>query len=567
MQKTEENAQQAVLDIQPVSNPDTDLPELPAQQELTAEPEPTPLTEQVSVSQNAIEHALEPEQEPEPEPEPEQEPESEQEPEPEPETSPIETAVPVVEPELVSVPEPVAEPEAEPETAQDSVSEPKTDLSADVLPPVALTVMPTKVQFSSFNLEPALEKAISDLGYEFCTPIQAQSLRFTLRGYDVTGKAQTGTGKTAAFLITIINDLLKNPMQDTRYIGEPRAIVLAPTRELVMQIASDAANLTKHTDLHVVTLVGGEDYQKQLRQVDKRPVDIVVATPGRLIDFLQQDHLYLGLVELLVIDEADRMLDMGFIPQVRTIVSRTPHKDCRQTLLFSATFTPEIIELTSRWAMDPIMIEIQPERVATDNVEQLVYLVTTDDKYKLLYNLIAAEGSDRVIVFNNRRDQVRKLADNLYRHGVSCGLLSGEIAQNKRVRTLEEFRDGTIKVLVATDVAGRGLHIDDVTHVINYSLPEEPEDYVHRIGRTGRAGSVGTSISFACEEDSFLLPNIEKTLGQKLPCVYPDASLLVDPPPFSRPTHFKDESKPARSGGSSRPGQGRSGGGKPRPRR
>lgn len=549
MQKTEENEQQAVLDIQPVSNPDTDLPDVPAQQELAAEPEPTPVAEQVSVSQTAIEPALE------------------LEPEPEPETSPIETALPVVEPELISAPQLVAEPEAESETVQDSVSEPETDLSADVLPPVALTVMPTKVQFSSFNLEPALEKAISDLGYEFCTPIQAQSLRYTLRGYDVTGKAQTGTGKTAAFLITIINDLLKNPMQDSRYIGEPRAIVLAPTRELVMQIASDAANLTKHTDLHVVTLVGGEDYQKQLRQVDKRPVDIVVATPGRLIDFLQQDHLYLGLVELLVIDEADRMLDMGFIPQVRTIVSRTPHKDCRQTLLFSATFTPEIIELTSRWAMDPIMIEIQPERVATDNVEQLVYLVTTDDKYKLLYNLIAAEGADRVIVFNNRRDQVRKLADNLYRHGVSCGLLSGEIAQNKRVRTLEEFRDGTIKVLVATDVAGRGLHIDDVTHVINYSLPEEPEDYVHRIGRTGRAGSVGTSISFACEEDSFLLPNIEKTLGQKLACVYPDASLLVDPPPFSRPTHFKDESKPTRSGGSSRPGQGRSGGGKPRPRR
>ncbi|MBU2097817.1 MAG: ATP-dependent RNA helicase RhlB [Gammaproteobacteria bacterium] len=423
-----------------------------------------------------------------------------------------------------------------------------------------------KVPFSTFNLEPPLERAIADLGFEFCTPIQAQSLRYTLRGYDVTGKAQTGTGKTAAFLITIINDLLKNPMQDTRYIGEPRAIVLAPTRELVIQIANDAANLTKHTDLHVVTLVGGEDYQKQLRQVDKRPVDIVVATPGRLIDFLQQDHLYLGLVELLVIDEADRMLDMGFIPQVRTIVSRTPHKDCRQTLLFSATFTPEIIELTSRWAMDPVMIEIQPERVATDNVEQLVYLVTTEDKYKLLYNLIAAEGADRVIVFNNRRDQVRKLADNLYRHGVSCGLLSGEIAQNKRVRTLEEFRDGTIKVLVATDVAGRGLHIDDVTHVINYSLPEEADDYVHRIGRTGRAGSVGTSISFACEEDSFLLPNIEKTLGQKLPCVYPDASLLADPPPFSRPTHFKDESKPAR-GGSSKSGHGRSGGGKPRPRR
>ncbi len=421
------------------------------------------------------------------------------------------------------------------------------------------------IPFSRFALEKPLERAIKELGYKFCTPIQAQSLRYTLRGFDVTGKAQTGTGKTAAFLITIINDQLKNPVTEERFIGEPRALILAPTRELVMQIASDAQNLSKGCGLHVVTLVGGEDYKKQLAAVDSKPVDIIVATPGRLIDFLQNDQLYLGLVEILVIDEADRMLDMGFIPQVRTIVSRTPHKDCRQTLLFSATFTPEIIELTSRWAMDPIMIEIAPERVATDTIEQIVYLVTTEDKYKLLYNLIKAEGADKVIVFNNRRDQVRKLADSLYRNGVSCGLLSGEIAQNKRVKTLEAFRDGEIQVLVATDVAGRGLHIDDVSHVINYSLPEEAEDYVHRIGRTGRAGAIGTSISFACEEDSFLLPNIEEKLGQKLPCVYPDEVLLAEPPAFTRPSHFKDESKPSARGG--RSGAGKGGAGKPRPRR
>jgi ATP-dependent RNA helicase RhlB len=435
--------------------------------------------------------------------------------------------------------------------------------SAEATAPAETKVPAEQIPFSHFKLEEPLNKAIRDLGYAYCTPIQAQSLRYTLVGYDVTGKAQTGTGKTAAFLITIINDLLKKPIQEQRYVGEPRAIVLAPTRELVMQIASDAANLCKHTDLHVVTLVGGEDYQRQLRSVDKKPVDIVVATPGRLIDFLQNEHLYLGLVEILVIDEADRMLDMGFIPQVRNIVSRTPHRDCRQTLLFSATFTPEIIELTSRWAMDPIMIEIEPEHVATDTVEQIVYLVTSEDKYKLLYNLVSLQGSEKVIVFSNRRDQVRKLADNLHRNGVNCGLLSGEIAQNKRVRTLEEFRDGRIAVLVATDVAGRGLHIDDVTHVINYTLPEEAEDYVHRIGRTGRAGATGTSISFACEEDSFLLPNIEEKLGQKLPCVYPDQRLLTDPPPFSRPSKFKDESKAAgsKSGGRS------SGSGRPRPRR
>lgn len=395
-----------------------------------------------------------------------------------------------------------------------------------------------KLRFSAFNLVEPLNKAIADLGFTHCTPIQSQSLKFTLQGHDVTGRAQTGTGKTAAFLISIINDLLLNPVAEKRYLGEPRALIIAPTRELVMQIASDAQNLSKYAGLHVVTMVGGEDYQKQLRALDRKPVDIVVATPGRLIDFVQNDQVHLGLVEHLVIDEADRMLDMGFIPQVRSIVARTPAKECRQTLLFSATFTPEILELTKRWAMDPIMVEIEPEMVATDTIDQIVYLVTSADKYKLLYNLIAAEGADKVIVFNNRRDQVRKLADNLYRNGVSCGLLSGEVAQNKRVQTLEAFRNGELQVLVATDVAGRGLHIDDVSHVINYSLPEEAEDYVHRIGRTGRAGNVGTSISFACEEDSFLVPNIEEKLGRKLPCIRPDDSLLAAPPPFSRPSRF-----------------------------
>ncbi len=409
-----------------------------------------------------------------------------------------------------------------------------------------------RLRFSAFDLVEPLNKAIADLGFEYCTPIQAQSLRYTLEGHDVTGRAQTGTGKTAAFLITIINDLLSNPIEETRYIAEPRALIIAPTRELVMQIASDAQNLSKYAGLHIVTMVGGEDYQKQLRALDKKPVDIVVATPGRLIDFVQNDQIYLGLVELMVIDEADRMLDMGFIPQVRSIVSRTPAKECRQTLLFSATFTPEILELTKRWAMDPVMVEIEPEKVATDTIDQIVYLVTTEDKYKLLYNLIVAPGADKVIVFNNRRDQVRKLADNLYRNGISCGLLSGEVAQNKRVQTLEAFREGKLQVLVATDVAGRGLHIDDVTHVINYSLPEEAEDYVHRIGRTGRAGNVGTSISFACEDDSFLLPNIEEKLGRKLTCIHPQAHLLATPPAFTRPSKFKAEEKSGKDRGHSR---------------
>ena len=410
-----------------------------------------------------------------------------------------------------------------------------------------------QLSFDHFELEKPLREAIDQLGFEFCTPIQAQSLVHTLAGHDVTGKAQTGTGKTAAFLITIINDLLSNPIEEKRYLAEPRALIVAPTRELAIQIASDAAKLTACCDLHTVTLVGGEDYQKQNRALDAKPVDLVVATPGRLLDFVSNDNLYLGLIELLVLDEADRMLDMGFIPQVRQIVARTPRKDCRQTLLFSATFTPEIAELTTRWAMDPIMVEVEPEKVAADAVDQVVYLVTTAAKYNLLYQLVTQPEVEKVMVFSNRRDQVRRLADNLYRNGIDCGLLSGEIAQNKRIRTLEDFKSGKLKVLVATDVAGRGLHIDDVTHVINYTLPEEPEDYVHRIGRTGRAGAVGTSISFACEEDSFLLPDIEEKLGQKLECTHPEESLLETPPAFSRPSRFKEKSAlPSRGGGARR---------------
>lgn len=408
-----------------------------------------------------------------------------------------------------------------------------------------------QVSFDQFDLQKPLRDAIDQLGFEFCTPIQARSLAFTLNGHDVTGRAQTGTGKTAAFLITIINDLLCNPVEDERYSAEPRALVVAPTRELAIQIASDAEKLTACCDLHTVTLVGGEDYQKQHRALAKKPVDIVVATPGRLLDFVQNDNLYLGLVELLVLDEADRMLDMGFIPQVRQVVSRTPKKDCRQTLLFSATFTPEITELAGRWAMDPIMVEVEPEKVAADAVDQKVFLVTTEDKYNLLYNLLSEEKAEKVMVFSNRRDQVRKLADNLHRNGIDCGMLSGEIAQNKRIRTLDDFKSGKLPVLVATDVAGRGLHIDDVSHVVNYTLPEEPEDYVHRIGRTGRAGAIGTSISFACEEDSFLLPAIEEKLGQKLPCIHPEDGLLEKPPAFSRPSRFKAKDRP--SGGGNRP--------------
>lgn len=383
-----------------------------------------------------------------------------------------------------------------------------------------------KVRFHDLDLADGLLHAIADLQFRYCSPIQARSLPFTLRGHDVVGKAQTGTGKTAAFLITIIDDLLKNVLEEERFAGEARALIIAPTRELVMQIAEDARGLTRHTNLTVHTLVGGMDYDRQRRQLHENLCDILVATPGRLLDFCGSSDVYLDRIEVLVIDEADRMLDMGFIPQVRRIVRQTPKREYRQTLLFSATFTPEVLSLVEQWTDEPTIVEIEPEHVATDSVDQKIFITETNQKYELLMNILRSDDVESVIVFANRRDQCRKLQERLARAGFAVGLLSGEVAQNKRIKTLDDFKSRKIKVLVATDVAGRGIHIDGISHVINFTLPEEPEDYVHRIGRTGRAGKTGTSISFACEDDAFLLEPIEALLGEKLDCQRPPQALL-----------------------------------------
>lgn len=383
-----------------------------------------------------------------------------------------------------------------------------------------------KARFHDFDLPDALMHAIADLGFSYCSPIQAQSLPYTLRGGDIVGKAQTGTGKTAAFLISVINDLLKNPLEHERYAGEARAIVLAPTRELAIQIGKDAEALCKYSGLSVQVLVGGMDYQKQKNHLHAKLVDILVATPGRLIDFMESRDVHLDEVECLVIDEADRMLDMGFIPQVKRIVRATPMKENRQTLLFSATFNQDVLNLAKQWTCDPIHIEIQPERAATDNVEQRIYMMSSDEKFTVLMNLLQGDDVQSLIVFANRRDICRDLFEKLRACNVSCGILSGEVDQDKRIRTLEKFRSGQTKVLVATDVAGRGIHVDGISHVINYTLPEVADDYVHRIGRTGRAGAKGISISFASEDDSFLLPAIEQLLGQKLQCEMAPVELM-----------------------------------------
>jgi len=394
--------------------------------------------------------------------------------------------------------------------------------------------------------------AISDLGYRYCTPIQAEILPSTLSGKDASGRAQTGTGKTAAFLISTFTRLHRSPLKGKRRSGTPRVLILAPTRELVLQIAEEAEAMAQYLHIQIITVFGGMDYEKQKRQLHGTAVDVVVATPGRLLDFQRHKDLFLNQVEILIIDEADRMLDMGFIPDVRRIVHSTPAKSKRQTLLFSATLTPEVNRLASQWTRQQVVVEIEPEKVAVDSVDQMVYIVTTDEKYALLYNIITRQDLKRVIVFCNRRDETRRLADLLKRYRINCNLLSGEVSQKQRIRRLADFRDGRIRVLVATDVAGRGIHVERMSHVINYTLPRDPEDYVHRIGRTGRAGLTGTSISFACEDDSFYIPSIETFIGHKLTCIQPEEEWLQLPdPPKNR------KRRPRRNPPGGRSGRGR----------
>ncbi|MBW1802708.1 MAG: DEAD/DEAH box helicase, partial [Deltaproteobacteria bacterium] len=331
-----------------------------------------------------------------------------------------------------------------------------------------------KTRFHDFDLPDPLLHAICDLGFEYCTPIQAEILPSSLSGKDANGRAQTGTGKTAAFLITVITRMLLNPIQGKRQPGTPRVLIIAPTRELVLQISEEARQLSKYCDLKTVSVFGGMDYVKQRTQLGAGPVDIIVATPGRLLDFQRRRDINLKKIEVLIIDEADRMLDMGFIPDIRKIIYATPPKDKRQTLLFGATLTEAITRLASQWTRNPVIVEIEPEKVAIDTVEQIVYTVTAGEKFALLFNIIDKEDLHRVLVFCNRRDEVRRLAETLTRHGINCSVLSGEVPQQKRIRRLEDFKNGKIRVLVATDVAGRGIHIEGMDHVVNFKLPHDP---------------------------------------------------------------------------------------------
>jgi ATP-dependent RNA helicase RhlB len=383
-----------------------------------------------------------------------------------------------------------------------------------------------KVRFQDLNLPNPIMHAIADLGFEYCTGIQGKSLPLSLAGKDVAGRAQTGTGKTAAFLLAILNEFVKNPPKADRPPGTPRALMLAPTRELVVQIDKDAAKLSKYCPVNTLAVYGGMEFRDQRRRLEEGRIDMIAATPGRLLDFCGRSVINLRHVEILVIDEADRMLDMGFIPDIRRILRQIPPREQRQTMLFSATLSEDVMRLASQWMRNPEIVEIESEHVTVDTVKQIVYAVSSRDKLRLLLNLMDREKMERVLIFSNRRDETRELTERLHKKGVHCELLSGDVPQDRRMRVLEAFRDGKIKVLVATDVAGRGIHVDGISHVVNYNLPYEPEEYVHRIGRTGRVGQEGTAISFACEDESFVLPEIEKFIGREIQVVVPDTDLL-----------------------------------------
>ncbi|MGW8195658.1 MAG: DEAD/DEAH box helicase [Desulforhopalus sp.] len=406
--------------------------------------------------------------------------------------------------------------------AQDRPTRPQWSLDDFVVVPEK-----GKSRFHDYDIPLQVMRAIHDQGFQYCTPIQEKALENVLDGKDLVGKANTGTGKTAVFLIAIFSRLL-NARRSGR--GNVRALVLAPTRELVAQIAKDAHNLARYCNLSVREVYGGVDYQKQMDLLQNKRCDLLVATPGRLLDFMAKRVIDLGGCHILVLDEADRMLDMGFIPDVRKIIGRLPAKEDRQTMLFSATVPDDVKRLASQWCVKPQMVEAEPDQVAVETVQQVVYLTTAEEKYAVLYNLVKQNPDERIIVFANMKSEAKRLANRLQRNGIECVLLSGDVAQNKRMARLESFRKGSVKVLVATDVAGRGIHIEGITFVVNYTLPYEPENYVHRIGRTGRAGAIGKAVSFACEEGSFYLPEIEDFIGKKFECVMPEESLLASPP-------------------------------------
>jgi ATP-dependent RNA helicase RhlB len=419
----------------------------------------------------------------------------------------------------------------------------------------------TLTSFDSLTLAPSLAQGIRDAGFHNCTPIQAQTLPIALAGRDVAGQAQTGTGKTAAFLVALYQTLLTKPAPAGRSQSSIRAICVAPTRELAVQIFNDAEILGKHTGFKNAVVYGGVDYEKQRKQLEDG-VDVLIGTPGRLIDYLKQRVFDMRHAQVLVLDEADRMFDLGFIADIRYILRRLPHPEQRLSMLFSATLTHRVLELAYEHMNSPELVRIEPDKMTVDRVRQLMYYPSMEEKLPLLIGLLRQFEARRTMVFVNTKRAAERLESALNANGFHAQALSGDVPQNKRLRFLRDFHNGDLAVLIATDVASRGLHIPDVSHVFNFDLPQDSADYVHRIGRTARAGAEGDAISFACEEYAVSLPEIEDYIGHKVPSSPIARELLATD--VKQGEHTSSHSH--RPGGG-RPRGGGGGGGRRPPRR
>ncbi|WP_427833093.1 ATP-dependent RNA helicase RhlB [Actinobacillus pleuropneumoniae] len=387
----------------------------------------------------------------------------------------------------------------------------------------------TEQRFIDFPIHENVLAALDSKGFEFCTPIQAKTLPITLAGNDIAGQAQTGTGKTLAFLIAVFHYLLTNDSATNK--NQPRAIILAPTRELAVQIGSDAELLVKHSDLKLALAYGGDGYDKQIQAIEQG-VDILVGTTGRVIDYVKQGIINLDKVQVVVLDEADRMFDLGFIKDIRYLMRKCPKPEQRLTMLFSATLSPRVRELAYEDMDNAQYVEIEPLQRTGHRIKEELFYPSNEDKMALLLTLLEEEWPDRCMIFANTKHKCEEIWGYLVADGHRVGLLTGDIAQKKRLALLDSFTKGQLDILVATDVAARGLHIPEVTHVFNYDLPDDCEDYVHRIGRTGRAGESGHSISFACERYAVNLPAIEAYIGHHIPVSqYDSGALLALPKP------------------------------------
>ena len=391
----------------------------------------------------------------------------------------------------------------------------------------------TDVSFATLGLEAALLQGVKEAGFEFCTPIQAGALPIALDGRDVEGQAQTGTGKTAAFLLATMNHLLRRHPREDHRDGNPRALIVAPTRELAVQIHRDAEVLGRHAGFRLTVVFGGTGYEEQRRRL-REGVDILVGTPGRLIDYYKQKIYDLRGIQVAVIDEADRMFDLGFIRDVRYMLRRMPPAEERLNMLFSATLSHRVSELAYEHMNAPTVVNANPDRVTVSGVSHKLFHVSKEEKIPLLFGLLEDREVTRTLVFTNTKRSAELVESYLGANGIRAGMLTGDVPQRRRLSLLDDFKRGALPILVATDVASRGLHIPGVSHVFNFDLPQDPEDYVHRVGRTARVGAEGDAVSFACEEFVYSLGAIEEFIGEKIPTFAVSDDLLVHPKPSSR---------------------------------